>query len=73
MNQVKEFCNQPCTKLICLELISKHKRKVVTCVKFSNRLVDTFYAVEGIYSQSLIVVNVPQHDLLLSVSQTGQS
>ena len=48
MNRVEEFCNQPCPKLICSELISKHMSKVVTCGKYSKRMVDTFYAIKGI-------------------------
>ena len=32
MNRVEEFCNQPRPEVICSELISKHKSKVVTHV-----------------------------------------
>ena len=65
MNRVKKFCNQPRSEVNCSELIGKSKSKVVTCGKYSKRMVITFHAIEEI-TQSLIVVNVPQHDLLLS-------
>ena len=48
MNRVEEFCNQPRPEVICSELISKHKSKVVTCGKYSKRMVDTFHAIEEI-------------------------
>ena len=68
MNRVEEFCNQPCAEVICSELIGKHKSKVVTCGKYSKRMVDTFHAIKWIELLTIvnIVVNVPQHDLLLS-------
>ena len=48
MNRVEEFCNQQCPGVICLELITKHKSKVVTSRKHSKRKVDTFYAIKAI-------------------------
>ena len=48
MNRVEEFCNQPRPEVICSELISKNKSKVVTYGKYSKRLVDTFHAIEEI-------------------------
>ena len=45
--------------------MSKRKSKFVPCGKYSKRMVDTFHANESNYSQPLIVVNVPQQDLLL--------
>ena len=48
MNRVEEFCNQPRPVVICSELISKNKSKVVTCGKYSKRMVDTLHAKEGI-------------------------
>ena len=66
MNRVEEFCNHPCPEVICLELISKRKSKVASCGKYSKRMVNTFHAIKRNYTQLLIVVNVAQHDLLLS-------
>ena len=65
MNRVEEFCNQPCPEVICSELISKHKSKVVICGKYIKCIVDAYHAIKGI-THLLIVVNVPQHDMLLS-------
>ena len=48
MNRVEEFCNQPRPEVNCSELISKNKSKVVTCGKYSKRVVGTFQAIEGI-------------------------
>ena len=48
MNRVEEFCNQPCPEVICSELISKHKSKVVTCGKYNKHMVDTFHAMKEI-------------------------
>ena len=48
MNRVEEFCNQPRPIVICSELISKNKSKVVTCGKYSKRMVDTLHEIEGI-------------------------
>ena len=39
MNRVEEFCHQPRPEVICSELISKNKSKVVTCGKYSKRSV----------------------------------
>ena len=47
MNLVEEFCNQPRPEVNCSELISKNKLKVVTCGKYSKRMVDTLHAIEG--------------------------
>ena len=48
MNRVEEFCNQSCHDVICSELTSKHKSKVVTCGKYSKLMVDTFHAIKEI-------------------------
>ena len=48
MNRVEEFCYQPCPGVICAELIGKNKSKVVTCGKYSKRMVNTFHAIEEI-------------------------
>ena len=48
MNRVEEFCNQPRPEVICSELISENKSKVVTYGKYSKRMVDTFHVIEGI-------------------------
>ena len=48
MNRVKKFCNQPRPEVNCSELIGKNKSKVVTCGKYSKRMVNTFRAIEEI-------------------------
>ena len=48
MNRVKKFCNQPRPEVNCSELIGKNKSKVVTCGKYSKRMVDTLHEIEGI-------------------------
>ena len=48
MNRVKEFCYQPRPEVNCLELNGKNKSKVVTCGKYSKRMVNTFHAIEEI-------------------------
>ena len=54
MDRVEKFCNHPCPEVICSELISKHKWKVVTCRKYNKRTVNTFHAIKGItYNRSL--------------------
>ena len=45
---IRRVLQSPCLKLICSELISKHKSKVVTCGKYSKRMMDTFRAIKGI-------------------------
>ena len=45
MDRVEKFCNHPCPEVICSELISKHKSKVVTCGKYNKRMVNTFHAI----------------------------
>ena len=48
MNRVEEFCYRPSAEVIGSELISKRKSKVVTCGKYSKRMVGTFHAIKGI-------------------------
>ena len=48
MNRVKKFCNQPRPEVNSSELIGKNKPKVVTCGKYSKRMVNTFHAMEEI-------------------------
>ena len=39
---------QPCPEVVCSELISKHKSKVVTCGKYWKRMVGIFHAIKRI-------------------------
>ena len=48
MNRVEKFCHQPRREVICSELVSKNKSRVVTCGKYNKHMVDTFHAIEGI-------------------------
>ena len=48
MNRVEEFCDQPRPEVICSELISKSKSKLVTRGKYSKRMVDTLHPIEEI-------------------------